>query len=73
MKMTQDFSSNELLLIREALTLLVTKVQTEGDEFNEFDTLSNLERDFTRAYYLEVDNDLETVAWSSSNPTGERY
>lgn len=51
MKLEQDFSIYELFTIREALSLLAEKVQKDGDEFDDFTTISDLEKYFTQAHY----------------------
>ena len=51
MEIKQDFSTDELFIIKSALHLLAEKTQLEGDLFGDFDTVAELEKSFVTAYY----------------------
>lgn len=51
MKTKQDFSTEQLFIIKSALHLLAEKTQLEGDLFGDFDTIAELEKSFVIAYY----------------------
>ena len=51
MNTIETMNEKELFIIREALTLLAEKTQADRDNFNDFDTIAKLEKDFTIAYY----------------------
>ncbi len=54
MEIKQDFSTDELFIIKSALHLLAEKTQIEGDIFGDFDTIAELEKSFVIAYYEKV-------------------